>query len=56
MRETVPTFADQDQLPEVWAYVEELFRWRPVAPAGISHAATEDVFWVTIFTSSYGIS
>ncbi|KAM5534989.1 hypothetical protein V8D89_011362 [Ganoderma adspersum] len=44
-RDRLPTFADQDQLPEVWAYVEELFRWRPVAPAGISHAATDDVFW-----------
>ncbi|KAI1790162.1 cytochrome P450 [Ganoderma leucocontextum] len=44
-RDRLPTFADQDKLPEVWAYIEELFRWRPVAPAGFSHAATEDVFW-----------
>ncbi|PIL22641.1 cytochrome P450 [Ganoderma sinense ZZ0214-1] len=44
-QDRLPTFTDQDRLPEVWAYIEELFRWRPVAPAGISHAATEDVFW-----------
>ena len=30
----VPTFADQDKLPEVWAYIEELYRWRPVVPSG----------------------
>lgn len=30
----VPTFADQDKLPEVWAYVEELYRWRPAVPGG----------------------
>ncbi len=54
MRRKVPTFADQDKLPEVWAFIEELFRWRPAAPAGFSHAATEDVFWVTIFRSFRG--
>ncbi|TBU29936.1 cytochrome P450 [Dichomitus squalens] len=44
-RDRSPTFADQDKLPEVWAYIQESYRWRPVAPAGISHAATENVFW-----------
>ncbi|KAI0720580.1 cytochrome P450 [Cerioporus squamosus] len=37
-RDRLPTFADQEHLPEVWAYIEELYRWRPVKdyviPAG----------------------
>ena len=33
----VPTFADQDKLPEVWADIEELYRWRPVVPSGAFH-------------------
>ncbi|KAI0754867.1 cytochrome P450 [Daedaleopsis nitida] len=44
-RDRIPTFADMDKLPEVWAYIEELYRWRPVVPGGISHAATADIVW-----------
>ncbi|TFK93081.1 cytochrome P450 [Polyporus arcularius HHB13444] len=44
-RDRLPTSADQDSLPEVWAYIEELYRWRPVVPSGISHSATQDIIW-----------
>ncbi|KAI0335797.1 cytochrome P450 [Cubamyces sp. BRFM 1775] len=44
-RDRLPTFADREQLSEVCAYVQEIYRWRPVAPLGVPHKATEDVFW-----------
>ncbi|KAI0770000.1 cytochrome P450 [Fomes fomentarius] len=44
-RERIPTFADQNKLPELWAYIEELYRWRPVVPPGISHSSTADIIW-----------
>ncbi|KAI0647953.1 cytochrome P450 [Trametes meyenii] len=44
-RERLPTFSDQDRLPEVSAFVQEVYRWRPVTPMGFAHRATKDVVW-----------
>ncbi|KAI0349583.1 cytochrome P450 [Trametes cingulata] len=44
-RDRLPTFADQDQLTEVCAFVQEVYRWRPVTPLGFVHRATKDVVW-----------
>ncbi|KAH9921236.1 cytochrome P450 [Epithele typhae] len=44
-RDRAPTFSDQDRLPEIWAFAEELYRWRPLAPQGFTHRATQDVVW-----------
>jgi cytochrome P450 len=39
----LPTFEDQERLPYINALVKEIIRWRPVAPMGFPHTATEDV-------------
>ncbi|KAI0829920.1 cytochrome P450 [Trametes gibbosa] len=44
-RDRLPTFADQEQLTEVCAWVQETYRWRPVTPLGFLHRATKDVVW-----------
>nr|BED42995.1 cytochrome P450 monooxygenase [Trametes versicolor] len=44
-RDRLPTFADQEQLTEVNAWVQEVYRWRPVTPLGFTHRATKDVVW-----------
>ncbi|OSC97213.1 cytochrome P450 [Trametes coccinea BRFM310] len=44
-RDRLPTFADWEKLPEVAAYVQEVYRWRPVTPLGFAHRATKDVTW-----------
>ncbi|KAI0633734.1 cytochrome P450 [Trametes polyzona] len=44
-RDRLPTFADQEDLPEVCAWVQEVYRWRPVTPLGFAHRATKDVVW-----------
>ncbi|KAI0660149.1 cytochrome P450 [Cubamyces menziesii] len=46
----LPTFADRDMLTEVCAFVQEVYRWRPLTPTGsafvgVPHRATKDVFW-----------
>ncbi|KAL0961325.1 hypothetical protein HGRIS_006283 [Hohenbuehelia grisea] len=38
----LPSFDDSDSLPCVEAIYRELLRWRPAAPLGVPHAATED--------------
>ncbi|KZP13150.1 cytochrome P450 [Athelia psychrophila] len=38
-----PTFADEDSLPQLKAFVMETFRWRPVSVAGVAHRATKDI-------------
>ncbi|RDB27330.1 O-methylsterigmatocystin oxidoreductase [Hypsizygus marmoreus] len=44
-RERAPTFADQDSLPQLNAFVLETFRWRPVTAGGFAHKATKDIIW-----------
>jgi len=44
-RERVPTFEDEDMLPEVTAFVLEVYRWRPVSAGGFSHKAMKDIVW-----------
>ncbi|KAJ6621897.1 cytochrome P450 [Mycena sp. CBHHK59/15] len=38
----LPEFEDRPSLPHVEAVYREIMRWRPVAPLGVAHAATED--------------
>jgi hypothetical protein len=33
----VPTFADQQSLPRLQAFISEALRWRPLAPNGACH-------------------
>ncbi|KAF6794614.1 cytochrome p450 [Colletotrichum sojae] len=40
--ERLPTYADRAQLPFIDAVMDEVFRWRPIVPAGIDHVATEE--------------
>ncbi|RDA89398.1 hypothetical protein CP532_6184 [Ophiocordyceps camponoti-leonardi (nom. inval.)] len=42
-QDRLPTFADQDRLPLITAIVKETFRWSPVAPLAIPHAASQDL-------------
>ncbi|KZT11592.1 cytochrome P450 [Laetiporus sulphureus 93-53] len=44
-RGRLPSFEDQDMLPEVTAFVLESFRWRPVSVGGFSHRTMKDVIW-----------
>ncbi|KAF8553149.1 cytochrome P450 [Imleria badia] len=44
-RDRIPTWEDSESLPQVHAYIMEALRWRPVAPIGIAHRATQDVVW-----------
>ncbi|KAF9237544.1 cytochrome P450 [Melanogaster broomeanus] len=45
----LPTLRDRAQLPYVGAVLKEVFRWFPVAPLGVPHAATEDDFYEGYF-------
>ncbi|KAI8628042.1 cytochrome P450 oxidoreductase OrdA-like protein [Xylariaceae sp. FL1651] len=38
----LPTFSDREKLPYVEAIVTETWRWHPVAPMGVAHAASVD--------------
>ncbi|KAG1736938.1 cytochrome P450 [Suillus paluster] len=40
-----PTFADQESLPRLHAFISEALRWRPLASNGLAHLATKDVIW-----------
>lgn len=40
--ERLPTFDDLEKLPYINAIVKEVHRWRPVIPAGVPHAVSED--------------
>ncbi|KAK0209954.1 cytochrome P450 [Armillaria fumosa] len=46
-RDRCPTFEDRERLPQVMAFVFECFRWRPLIPSGIAHAASQDIIWVS---------
>ncbi|KAJ5803034.1 cytochrome P450 [Penicillium pulvis] len=38
----LPSFEDTDKLPQVNAFINEVMRWRPAAPLGFPHSASED--------------
>ncbi|EIW77912.1 cytochrome P450 [Coniophora puteana RWD-64-598 SS2] len=40
-----PTFDDENSLPLIRAFVQEVHRWRPIAAMGLSHYTTDDVLW-----------
>ncbi|KAG0695266.1 cytochrome P450 [Suillus ampliporus] len=44
-RHRAPTFADQESLPCLQAFISEALRWRPPAPVGLAHRTTKDVIW-----------
>ncbi|KAG1841634.1 cytochrome P450 [Suillus tomentosus] len=44
-RTRLPTFADQEMLPQVTAFMLESLRWRPVTLGGIAHRAIKDMIW-----------
>ncbi|KAG1840965.1 cytochrome P450 [Suillus tomentosus] len=44
-RTRLPTFADQEMLPQVTAFMLESSRWRPVTYGGFAHRATKDIIW-----------
>ncbi|KAG1810570.1 cytochrome P450 [Suillus subaureus] len=44
-RTRLPTFDDQEMLPQVTAFMLESLRWRPVALGGFEHRATKDIIW-----------
>ncbi|KAJ8579865.1 cytochrome P450 [Rhizopogon salebrosus TDB-379] len=44
-RHRVPTFADQQSLPRLQAFISEALRWRPLAPNGFAHKTNRDVIW-----------
>ncbi|KAG2141067.1 cytochrome P450 [Suillus clintonianus] len=41
-RHRAPTFADQQSLTRLHAFISEAVRWRPVAPNGLAHRTTKD--------------
>ncbi|KAG1854466.1 cytochrome P450 [Suillus subalutaceus] len=41
----LPTFGDQEMLPQVTAFILESMRWRPVSLGGFPHCATKDIIW-----------
>lgn len=45
----LPTFADEDHLPYLRYCVLETLRWNPVAPLGLSHAASQDDVYEGMF-------
>ncbi|KAG1813846.1 cytochrome P450 [Suillus subaureus] len=53
-----PTFADQQSLTCLRAFISEALRWRPVAPNGVPHRTTKDVIWESYYiaagTTVYG--
>ncbi|KAG2144723.1 cytochrome P450 [Suillus bovinus] len=58
-----PTFADQQSLVRLRAFISEALRWRPVAPNGVPHRTTKDVIWenycipagTTVFGNTWSI-
>ncbi|KAG1849245.1 cytochrome P450 [Suillus subluteus] len=44
-RTRLPTFDDQEILPQVTAFMLESMRWRPVSLGGVPHCATKDIIW-----------
>ncbi|KAG1794705.1 cytochrome P450 [Suillus variegatus] len=44
-RTRLPTFDDQEMLPQVTAFMLESLRWRPVSLGGFPHRAIKDIVW-----------
>lgn len=44
-RHRVPTFADEQSLPRLHAFISEALRWRPLVPSGMAHRTTKEVVW-----------
>ncbi|KAH7922011.1 cytochrome P450 [Leucogyrophana mollusca] len=44
-RERLPSFDDEDSLPQLKAFAHEALRWRPISPIGFAHRATRDIIW-----------
>jgi len=44
-RHRAPTFADQESLPRLQAFISEALRWRPPVPDGVPHHTNKDVIW-----------
>ncbi|KAG1769881.1 cytochrome P450 [Suillus placidus] len=42
-RHRVPTFADEQFLPRLHAFISEALRWRPLVPSGLAHRTTKEV-------------
>ncbi|KAG1742506.1 cytochrome P450 [Suillus lakei] len=42
---SAPTFADEQSLPHLRAFIAECMRWRPLGPMGFPHWTTQDVVW-----------
>ncbi|KAG1747447.1 cytochrome P450 [Suillus lakei] len=64
-RHRAPTFADQESLPRLQAFILEALRWRPPLPTGaLAHRTTHDVIWenyripagTTLFGNHWSIS
>ncbi|KAG2342045.1 cytochrome P450 [Suillus weaverae] len=57
-RHRAPTFADQQSLTRLHAFISEAARWRPVAPNGLAHRTIKDVIWENYYipagTTVYG--
>ncbi|KAG0700492.1 cytochrome P450 [Suillus ampliporus] len=46
-RHRAPTFADQESLPRLHAFISEALRWRPMVSNGLAHRTTKDVIWAS---------
>ncbi|EIW74031.1 cytochrome P450 [Coniophora puteana RWD-64-598 SS2] len=44
-RDKAPTFADENALPQLKAFISEALRWRPIVGMGFQHRTSEDVVW-----------
>ncbi|KAG1816780.1 cytochrome P450 [Suillus subaureus] len=44
-RHRAPTFADQNSLPRLQAFISEALRWRPPVPDALAHRTIKDVIW-----------
>ncbi|KAG2137961.1 cytochrome P450 [Suillus clintonianus] len=44
-RKRAPTFADQESLPRLQAFISEALRWRPLGVYGFAHRTIQDVIW-----------
>ncbi|KAG1748508.1 cytochrome P450 [Suillus paluster] len=59
-----PTFADEQSLPRLHAFISEALRWRPLMPGGVAHRTVKEVVWgnycipagTTVFGSHWCIS
>ncbi|KAG2137977.1 cytochrome P450 [Suillus clintonianus] len=63
-RHRAPTFADEQSLPRLHAFISEALRWRPLVPNGTPHRTTKEVIWenysipagTTVFGNHWAIS